>query len=130
MPRRVSEAKMKRYLRRALDELGVFGVRIDVFLVSDEVMRDLNRRFRGKDSPTNVLSIESSPEVPHPDTPLTHLGEIYLAPEYIATHNENIYQLLLHGALHLIGYDHERRAERAVMERVESALWHTAQFWD
>lgn len=105
-------------------------VEIDICLSSDVAVRDLNRDWRGKDKPTNVLSFPglegalagSLPaEMPRP------LGDIVLALETcqreaaeqgksLAAH---VQHLVVHGVLHLLGYDHEVEAEAREMEALE-----------
>ena len=98
---------------------------VAVLLTSDEaVLADLNERFRGKDSPTNVLSF---PAPPNPDD---HLGDIALAHGVIAREaaeqgkplSHHLQHLVIHGVLHLIGYDHERDEDAERMEALERQL--------
>lgn len=89
-------------------------------------MRELNKRYRGKNAPTNVLSFPAG-EVPGP-RPL--LGDIAIcAPVVEAEAAEQNYpleahwaHLCMHGVLHLLGYDHIHAAEADVMEALEVRL--------
>ncbi|MCK9497735.1 MAG: rRNA maturation RNase YbeY [Candidatus Colwellbacteria bacterium] len=122
------EEKLEKAASKVLDLLGIKGVSLDVFLVPDDVMHKINREYHGKDKETNILSFEE-PDIPHPDSELRHIGEIYLAPDYISAHNEDIVRLLVHGILHLLGYDHERGARAArVMEKKEQEIIEKAGF--
>ncbi len=84
-----------------------------VAFVSDRRMKELNKLFRGKDSTTDVLSFPNEPDDFDPDK--NNLGDIVISVEQAATQSaENgllleaeIKQLILHGVLHLCGYDHE-----------------------
>ena len=84
----------------------------------------LNRDFRGKDKPTNVLSF------PAPANPEGHLGDIAIAYGVTAREAEtagksladHATHLAVHGVLHLLGYDHETDAEAEVMEPLEDAI--------
>lgn len=95
-----------------------------VLLTDDETVRDLNARFRGKDSATNVLSF------PAHDTAQGHLGDICLAYGVCAreaveqgkTLAAHLQHLVAHGVLHLVGYDHEDEAEAEVMEDLERQI--------
>lgn len=90
---------------------------IDLFLVDSETMRKLNRKYRKKNKATNVLSF------PTPlNFPSDSLGEIYLDPKYIEKKKEDMVFMMVHGVLHILGYDHIRTRDRMVMERKESAL--------
>ena len=71
---------------------------------------------------TNVLSFQAPPQVARPDFPTQFLGELYLNPEYIARHGESLRYMLIHGLLHLVGYDHVRARARMRMERVERRI--------
>jgi probable rRNA maturation factor len=93
---------------------------LTIALVTDARVRALNRRFRRKDRPTDVLSFPAE----EPD----HLGDIVIAAGVArrqARHAGHSFStelrvLALHGLLHLLGYDHERDAGR--MARVERRL--------
>jgi len=84
-----------------------------VALITDDRMKELNRFFRGKDSTTDVLSFPHEPDEFDPDK--SNLGDIVISAEQAQKQaGENglsldaeIRQLLLHGLLHLCGYDHE-----------------------
>jgi len=97
-----------------------------VVLCSDYMIRKLNRLYRGKDKATDVLSFYFG------DGDL--LGEVYISPRraevqarrYGVSYEEELKRLLIHGLLHLMGYDHIKRADRAVMEEKEEAYFRTA----
>jgi probable rRNA maturation factor len=70
-------------------------------LVDADRIRELNREHRGKDSPTDVLSfpIDEDDDVAGP----RELGDVVICPEY----TEHVVEAVVHGVLHLCGYDHE-----------------------
>ena len=90
---------------------------LEVYLISGKRMRMLNKKFRGKNKSTNVLSFQKPKNFPD-----TKLGEVYLDPLYISRHKENLDLMLVHGVLHILGYDHEKRSDRIKMERKEAEL--------
>ncbi len=100
-------------------------VEISIVLGDDAMIRDLNRRWRGRDQPTNVLSFASE-EPPGAGRPLL-LGDVVLAYATIAreaaaqgkTMADHFTHLVAHGVLHLLGYDHETQAEARAMEALE-----------
>ncbi|WP_230531788.1 rRNA maturation RNase YbeY [Microvirga roseola] len=97
----------------------------DVMLTDDAHVQELNRTWRGKDKPTNVLSFPA-PEQPGATGP-RHLGDIALAYETLVREAEeeskelahHFAHLVVHGVLHLLGYDHETEAEADIMEALE-----------
>lgn len=100
---------------------------VTVLFTNDEEMASLNRTWRGKSKPTNVLSFPVLASQSIPEGEAAPLGDIALAGgvvageakaqgkslEFHATH------LIVHGCLHLLGYDHESEAEAGKMEAVE-----------
>ncbi len=101
---------------------------VSLVFTDDSSVRMLNRQYRGKDRPTNVLSFPAAPLVPGRLGP--PLGDIVLARETIASESEaqgldfanHLTHLIIHGFLHLLGYDHETDEEAAIMERLETAI--------
>ena len=91
---------------------------ISILLTSDTQVQQLNRQYRSINQPTNVLSFPS--EKPH-------LGDIILSYEYIQKElinlnkkfEEHISHLIIHGTLHLYGFDHENDKNAAAMENME-----------
>ena len=99
-------------------------VEVSVALADDATVQALNRDWRGKDYPTNVLSFPAPPtRTPGPRV----LGDIALAYETVARESrdenkpftDHAVHLLVHGTLHLLGYDHESDSDAAVMEALE-----------
>lgn len=90
---------------------------VEVYLTGDQRMRCLNRQFRGKDKPTNVLSF-----IKPKGFPGETLGEVYLGPVYIQKNKESLDLMLIHGVLHILGYDHKKKSDRIVMEKKERQL--------
>jgi probable rRNA maturation factor len=104
---------------------------VDVTLADDAAQQALNRIWRGKDAPTNVLAFPAAdPAVPVPQGAPLLLGDVVLAFE--TTQREaseqkkpladHLRHLVVHGVLHLLGYDHADVAEAALMEAREIAI--------
>lgn len=125
--------KLKMLVRTAIQSAlayeGVAGdVEVSVSLVDDAQIRDLNRRFRGKDSATDVLSFpqyEPAEGIAPSEDGKVYLGDIVLSLER-ARHQSLAYGhsfereaafLCVHSTLHLLGYDHETEAEETEMRR-------------
>ena len=129
----VEEKRLGHLAKEALGFLGHDNSVVEVNLVSSQTMKSLNRRFRGKNSTTNVLSFPAPSAWPVTPHAAPHfLGEIYLGPAYIKKQKENIDYLMIHGLLHLLGFGHERYDDRMKMERLEKQLlkWQKIKFWD
>jgi len=120
---------VERAVRAALAETGAEGAsELSIVFSDDAHIQALNAGWRGKDKPTNVLSF---PAFPHsgggPMPPM--LGDIVLAAETVARESalenkpieHHITHLVIHGLLHLLGYDHETDAEAEEMEGLERA---------
>ena len=104
---------------------------LSVSFVRDPKIRELNRTYRGKDKPTDVLSFPLYEAGEEGDGETERLlGDIVIsldtarrqAAEYDATLDREVQRLLIHGILHLLGHDHEEPGERAEMEAEERRL--------
>lgn len=101
-----------------------------VLLTDDATLHDLNRRFRGKDSATDVLSFEGSVDQASPACAIHHVGDIAIsverarrqAEEYGHTFERELAYLLTHGTLHLLGFDHEEDSEQRRMREAEEQV--------
>lgn len=126
-----------------LTRLGMVPWAYEISLLgcSDKRIAELNADFRGKPQPTNVLSWPSNErgarlpgEMPHLPAALAQaeveLGDIAIAWETCAAEaqaagkplGDHATHLLVHGTLHLLGFDHERDADAALMESLESQI--------
>ena len=103
-----------------LSALALHDEELSILIVDDEEIQKLNREYRGKDKPTNVLSFPMRDGEPPYISPL--LGDVVIssetnkkeADEADITFDERFSQLLIHGILHLTGYDHELSDDHAV----------------
>ena len=109
----LSKASLTRFLNRARIAAGLVGT-VSVLLTSDSELRRLNRTFRGKNRPTDVLSFPAE-LIPGLPPKLRHAGDLAIsldtavrqAAEHGHTLPIELRVLLLHGLLHLAGLDHE-----------------------
>jgi probable rRNA maturation factor len=112
---------------RAAD-FGAEPLEATILFSDDETVAELNRTWRGKEGPTNVLSFPSAGRAA-PDAP-RHIGDIALAfgvvsreakeqEKSLAAHTSH---LLVHGLLHLAGFDHVTDAEAEIMEARETEI--------
>ena len=104
------------------------GAELSVVLGSDDFVRQLNRTYRGRDSATNVLSFPQQAPVDGAERAL--IGDIALAFETVAREaaatkkplQHHAAHLVIHGLLHLFGYDHETDRKATRMEDMERAV--------
>ncbi len=114
-------------------EQGPFAVAIN--LSNDQQVQQLNHQFRGKDTPTNVLSFPFEDDFPQLHQGPLALGDIILALETITREakddnklqSHHIAHLVVHGVLHLFGYDHEDLSEASEMEQLECQILSSLQ---
>lgn len=119
-------AKLRHWARSALA-----GRRRDaelsIRIVDAAESQALNRRYRGKDRPTNVLAFPA--ELP-PELGLSLLGDLVICREVVEAEaraqakplDAHWAHMVVHGTLHLMGYDHESADEAAVMEAIETQV--------
>ena len=102
---------------------------LNLSFVSSEEMQLLNKTYRNKDKPTNVLSFELPKNFPVGNEK-TLIGEIALCEEIIYEESKKykkifenrLKHMIIHGLLHLIGYDHQDEEETSKMERLEKEI--------
>ena len=129
-PEQLSELVLSTIRHEGFDKPSTVGL----LVTSDDNIRKLNLQYRGQDSPTDVLAFSagegsdgfvSPPSLPH------HLGDIVVsypravaqAAEYGHSMEEELSRLVVHGVLHLLGYDDQTQKDRdAMWRRQESAL--------
>lgn len=148
----VDARALKSTATRLLEALGERTSSLSVTFVSDAAMQVLNREHRGKDKTTDVLSFGlvgraqlkgATPQAALRREPASSgttsggllkpermLGDVVIsvdtarrqAAQYDATLQDELYRLLIHGLLHVLGHDHQEAAERARMEAEERRL--------
>jgi probable rRNA maturation factor len=103
---------------------------VAVLFTDDQSMAAINAAWRGRDKPTNVLSFPAPDDMPLPEAVARPLGDIVLASGVVAreareqgkTLRDHTAHLIVHGVLHLVGFDHEDDADAEDMERLEAAI--------
>ena len=109
-------AKWSRFADRALDKIGVGReTGVTIAFISDRAMRVLNGQFRGRRAATDVLSFPAEQEAAWEQSEGKTLGDVVIsveraerqAREHGLDFDREVAQLILHGLLHLCGYDHE-----------------------
>ena len=131
---RVARRPLEAFLHLIRDELDLQDSDITVCLISDEEIARMNEAFRKKKGPTDVLSFPAGKKQRKSrgqqasGTAETYLGDIAIAPETARRYakkngrrlGNELRVLILHGVLHLLGYDHE--TDRGEMDRIERKL--------
>jgi len=103
---------------------------VAVLFTDNAAMAEINAEWRGKDMPTNVLSFPTDDSMPVPEGEPRLLGDLVLAYGVIAreaaehgkTLRDHTTHLIVHGTLHLLGFDHETDEEAEEMEALETRI--------
>jgi len=133
---RLARRPLELFLGHVRDELGLGNAEVTVCLVSDAEIARMNEEYRKKKGSTDVLSFPAAerrrplrlPRVPRAIKSVEYLGDIAIAPATARRYAKKLGRtlpselrvLILHGVLHLLGYDHE--TDRGEMARVENRL--------
>jgi probable rRNA maturation factor len=122
------EARVRKAAEAAMLDNEAPPSEISVVLSDDEHLRELNKHHRGMDKPTNVLSFPS--RIKTPAGAIRMLGDIVIAFETVEREaaeeskpiENHLSHLVVHGVLHLLGYDHEDDEEAEMMEARERQI--------
>ncbi len=126
-------AEIQAWVQRALAESGLAlgpEAEVSVRVVDTEEIQTLNRDYRDQDKATNVLSFPADELAGLPPDEARHLGDIVVCAEVVSREarsqgkpiSDHWAHLLVHGTLHLAGYDHQDEAEATVMEGLEQRI--------
>lgn len=107
------------------EDIAAEGLSISVVLADDAFVQELNKTYRRKNKPTNILSFQSDEE--------DYLGDLILAYETLEreaqaqhkTLQDHYTHLIVHGLLHLLGYEHEKVNDANIMENKEIRILST-----
>ena len=128
---RINRNEMKKKASIILEALGAPEGELSILIVSDDEIAGLNKSYLNRSGPTNVIAF------PMREGPFSHinanlLGDVVISPETAAREAEacdlpkglRLDQLLIHGILHLFGFDHEDNSEKArTMKKKEEELF-------
>jgi probable rRNA maturation factor len=126
---RLDRDAVARLSRAVLDRTGHEDATLTIIFIRDRLMRELNREYRAIDRPTDVLSFAYHEGSGFSDPASeSHLGDVVISVDTAAAYagklgltlNREIEHLVIHGALHLAGYDHE--TDNGQMEKLERKL--------
>lgn len=115
--------------KKLLKLLGQRDAAVDIFLLPNAEIKALKARFIKKQTEPNVLAFPEPRKFPHPERKRggskKYLGEIYLNYDILRKSPGRTAPLLLHGILHLLGYDHKKERDAAKMEQLEENILNT-----
>ncbi len=108
----------KKTAEKVLLEENKKGYFLSIVLVDGEKMKEINKRYRKKNKETDVLSFADA-EIKNFPNKENSLGEIIICPSQIENKEKEMAKVLIHGILHLLGYDHEKgvKQEKRMMEK-------------
>jgi len=107
-----SKIFIKKVINSILEMEKVSDYNISIAYLTKEDLREINKRYRKIDKTTNVLSFLYEKNS-------TFFGEVIISDYHIIVKNEDFLKLLIHGILHLLGYDHKKKEERKEMLKKE-----------
>lgn len=124
------DSDVSQKLSRVVEATGESEMTVALIVVDDEHMRLLNRKYRGQDRPTDVLSFSYLSDIEESPADDDLAGEIYVSFETLEEEAKEsgveakhlFLRMGVHGLLHVLGYDHETEAEARTMEAEEKRL--------
>ncbi len=135
LPEEPPDQSIRIWLLDSMEKLQLSRADLSVRIVTKDEMTELNSQYRGKSSPTNVLSFKDGLI---DEEGRTFLGDIVLcnqvvleeSEEYGKSFESRYAHLLVHGLLHLLGHDHDDESDRSEMEKLETELLKSLGFPD
>lgn len=128
----LNEDKLEEYIRVVLEEEyeNEKDVYLSVLLTDNETIKEVNREYRNKDSETDVISFAYLEVEEEFESPYVTLGDIVIslekveaqASEYGHSFERELYYVLTHGILHLLGYDHIEEEDKVEMRKKEEEI--------
>lgn len=126
---KVDSSQFKPYINLLKKEVSAVKGILNVIFVDDAYIQSLNRQYRKKDKPTDVLSF-SYLNTPDFNEGMGLIGEVYIsiptasrqAGDYNMTLEDELNKLFVHGFLHIFGYDHETDEEFEEMNAIEKRV--------
>ncbi len=122
-----SESQLHTVAQKALDAVDRAAADVCVRIVDEAESRELNHQYRGKDKPTNVLSFPAEFPAELAADGIDLLGDLVICAPVVAREaaeqgkacGDHYAHMVVHGVLHLSGYDHEEDGDAQVMEALE-----------
>ncbi len=122
----ISKIKIKKIVFFVLKNLQQRQGTVSVILVSAKEIQRLNKKYRGKNKVTDVLSFGFA----NNEIKINELGDIFICPSqivsqakiYQVTSQEEMVRMLVHGVLHLLGYDHQQKKAKEKMFKIQEIM--------
>ncbi|MDD5710869.1 MAG: rRNA maturation RNase YbeY [Candidatus Colwellbacteria bacterium] len=111
---------MQRTAARVFQFLKIPNAHINIVLINASGMQRLNREYRGKDKATDVIAVEHPQGFP--SIPSGAIGEVYLNPPAVRRKEYSLEYALVHGILHLRGFNHRNKGDKMKMEKLEKRI--------
>lgn len=140
------EANLQKYIQAVLTKLNVEQAEVSIRITTPQESQTFNNEYRGKDRPTNVLSFpyelpdesEVPPEVYAEMTESNYIGDLLICHEVVVreaneqqkTLEAHYAHMVVHGTLHLLGYDHIEEKDAEIMEPLEKEIVQSLGFDD
>lgn len=119
------DGKIKKTALKTFKILKKKNVSVEIYLAGNQKMRFLNKKFRGKNKSTDVLSFEEPKGFIYPPSTgglkFKPIGEIYINMSMVKSQMSCV-GLLIHGLLHLFSYNHKKKNDRIKMEKIEKKI--------
>ena len=119
------ERQIKKTGTEILKILKQKNAEVKIYLAGNAVMKSLNKKLRGKDKIANILSFEEPKKFISPELKFKKIGEIFLNVDNPSAGGDKNFSkefLLIHGILHLLGYDHMKKSDAIKMEVKEKLV--------
>ena len=117
------KAEVKRAAEKTLEALQLENKTADIYIISEAKSKELNRKYRGVDASASVLSFPETVGFPRPEEKEgQYLGEIFITPAYLKRRGYSVQLLIIHGILHLLGFDHKEKKKARRMEKEEKRI--------
>ncbi len=125
-----SQKRIQKILKNILQDLNIeSNISLSIHLVGKQKIKTLNRLYRGQDKVTDVISFANQ-EGENFDFEEQDLGDIFIcldkiriqAKEFKVSFKEEFLRLLIHGLLHLLGYDHQKKSQAELMFKLQEDL--------
>ncbi|MCA9770189.1 rRNA maturation RNase YbeY [Candidatus Dependentiae bacterium] len=132
----INQKKLQQDAQKILDILGYNDFDLGIWLTTNTTIKKYNHNYRNKDKPTDILSfpyhsdLKAGDKISATTDEDRNLGDIIISPEYVKkdsprwghSFEQHMQMLLVHGICHLLGYDHIKDQDYAVMKKQENFL--------